>query len=194
MTFYRKKPVVIEARGPLSKANSADIQQWCGAIERPALTSTDSPITYDGSLVIPTLEGPMTASLGDFIIKGVQGEFYPCRADIFAATYEATTSSVQRDGAKKKVVHITADNRPDDSEVDQAIAEADDFYDALWIFTEKYNVPLTNNEERFVDGEHLRPMGDFISEMKALIERFYDPKLEQSVPREQDTETDEVKP
>jgi hypothetical protein len=40
-------------------------------------------------LHIPTLEGDMNASVGDYIIKGVQGEFYPCKPDIFEATYEA---------------------------------------------------------------------------------------------------------
>ena len=39
-------------------------------------------------IVIETLEGDMTASIGDYIIKGVQGEFYPCKPDIFEATYE----------------------------------------------------------------------------------------------------------
>ena len=38
---------------------------------------------------IPTLEGEMTASMGDYIIKGIQGEFYPCKPDIFEKTYEA---------------------------------------------------------------------------------------------------------
>jgi hypothetical protein len=41
-----------------------------------------------GQLVIPTIEGAMTASPGDWIIRGVQGEFYPCKPDIFDATYE----------------------------------------------------------------------------------------------------------
>jgi hypothetical protein len=42
----------------------------------------------DSELYIDTLEGTMTASEGDFIIKGVKGEFYPCKPDIFAATYD----------------------------------------------------------------------------------------------------------
>lgn len=42
-----------------------------------------------GTLGIPTLEGVMTASPGDYIIRGVQGEFYPCKPDIFEQTYEA---------------------------------------------------------------------------------------------------------
>lgn len=42
-----------------------------------------------GQLIIPTLEGEMTASLGDWIIKGIKGEFYPCKPDIFEASYES---------------------------------------------------------------------------------------------------------
>lgn len=44
------------------------------------------------SLTIPTLEGPMLAVHGDYIIKGVKGEFYPCKPDIFAATYDEIVS------------------------------------------------------------------------------------------------------
>ena len=43
------------------------------------------------TLVIHTLEGDMEASIGDYIIKGVNGEFYPCKPDIFAKTYEGVT-------------------------------------------------------------------------------------------------------
>ena len=91
-TKYRKKPVVIEAMGPLTAENSDDIAQWCDGHEAPANTPTSSPSRYDGDLTIPTLEGPMLASIGDFIIRGVQGEFYPIKADIFEATYEQATS------------------------------------------------------------------------------------------------------
>ncbi|OOB91200.1 hypothetical protein [Rathayibacter sp. VKM Ac-2630] len=91
MATYRKKPVEIEALGPLTAENSAEIAEWSGGLERPAEgpASKYSPITYDGSLFIPTLEGMMTAKLGDYIIRGVQGEFYPCKPDIFVATYDA---------------------------------------------------------------------------------------------------------
>jgi hypothetical protein len=51
-------------------------------VDNPELHTTDRP-------VIHTLEGVLTASPGDWIIKGVQGEFYPCKPDIFEATYEA---------------------------------------------------------------------------------------------------------
>ena len=45
-------------------------------------------ILNDNSLIIPTLEGDMKAVVGDYIIKGVKGEFYPCKPDIFEMTYE----------------------------------------------------------------------------------------------------------
>lgn len=86
---YRKKPVVIQAMGPLTAENSDAIREWCDGDECPANTPTSSPMRYDGALIIPTLEGPMTANLGDYVIRGVKGEFYPCKPDIFTATYDA---------------------------------------------------------------------------------------------------------
>ena len=80
---YRKKPVVIEA------------VQWLGKNEpfdgkAIGLEFKDGPVErLDGGIEIRTLEGTMLASVGDFIIKGVQGELYPCKPDIFEATYEA---------------------------------------------------------------------------------------------------------
>lgn len=78
---YRKKPVVIEAMqyGPYTAPSVA-----------LALFLADTGARYDADgLIIPTLEGDMRASVGDWIIKGVKGEFYPRKPDIFAATYEA---------------------------------------------------------------------------------------------------------
>jgi len=49
-------------------------------------------IAFGDRLEIPTLEGIMTASKGDWVIKGVKGEVYPCKPDIFAATYEPVDS------------------------------------------------------------------------------------------------------
>ena len=88
MTQYRKKPVVIEAR------------QWDGSVESYR-SITEAPeykglvcnMPYDGQKVasfhISTLEGVHIVTPGDFIIKGIKGEFYPCKPDIFEATYEA---------------------------------------------------------------------------------------------------------
>jgi hypothetical protein len=80
---YSKKPVVIEAI-QFDGANGQDILDFIGDHE-----DIDGRSFVTGKNVfIPTLEGMMTASVGDYIIKGVNGEFYPCQPDIFAKTYE----------------------------------------------------------------------------------------------------------
>ena len=86
MPFYMKKPVVIAAH-QLTKENLKELAQWCGgrAKEEPK-PSDPTDVAY--WLEIPTLEGTMHARIGDYIIKGVQGEFYSCREDIFEQTYE----------------------------------------------------------------------------------------------------------
>jgi len=76
---FRKKPVVINAV-QWTGNNQSEIEEFCPAI-RYAEAAHGNP-------VIETLEGFHTASVGDWIIKGVEGEFYSCRPDIFAATYE----------------------------------------------------------------------------------------------------------
>jgi hypothetical protein len=78
---YRKKPVVIEAvqYGP-HYAPSAELNLF--------LEGSGAKFTEEG-IVIPTLEGDHLARIGDYIIKGVKGEFYPCKPDIFHMTYEA---------------------------------------------------------------------------------------------------------
>lgn len=88
---YRKKPVVIEAiinTGEwkpiidwLDKLNGTPVRIPFGS--RPSITREG-----DGSIYIETLEGTMKADIGDYIICGVKGEFYPCKPDIFEATYE----------------------------------------------------------------------------------------------------------
>lgn len=87
MSTYRKKPVVIEAQQFHGEANGAELARWCGGrLDEEAKASDPSDVWY--GLRIPTLEGLMTANVGDYIIKGVQGEFYPCKPDIFEQTYE----------------------------------------------------------------------------------------------------------
>ncbi len=84
---FRKKPVVIEAI------------QWTGMNPYQIMNFTGTKInsshidrlgvTFAGSnVLIETLEGTMKADIGDWIIKGVKGEFYPCKPDIFNATYD----------------------------------------------------------------------------------------------------------
>jgi hypothetical protein len=75
---YRKKPVVIAAVR-WTGANFGEVAGFCGVGKLQS--------NREGVL-ITTLEGKMLASPGDYIIKGVKGEFYPCKPDIFEATYE----------------------------------------------------------------------------------------------------------
>lgn len=77
---YRKKPVVVEA------------VQWTGENLHEILCfigCTNASVTYPGAfLAFDTLEGNIIANSGDYIIKGVNDEFYPCKPDIFKKTYE----------------------------------------------------------------------------------------------------------
>ncbi|MDR1716920.1 MAG: hypothetical protein LBS20_13870 [Prevotella sp.] len=83
MAKFRKKPVIIEA------------VQWNGLnhlITETFMKGSGATIDYSqsklGVIQIPTLEGVMSAQVGDWIIKGVHGEFYPCKHEIFAQTYD----------------------------------------------------------------------------------------------------------
>lgn len=87
MPKFRKKPVVIEA------------EQFTGSTPLP-FTGAGDPVCYGcecgqnaccgvcGKFWIETLEGRMVVSAGDYVIRGIKGEFYPCKPDIFDATYE----------------------------------------------------------------------------------------------------------
>ena len=82
MTKFRKKPVVIHAI-QITQENYAAIE---------ALPECGKSVRFDPlrrSIEIDTLEGTMDGQSGDWLIRGVQGELYPCKPDIFAATYEA---------------------------------------------------------------------------------------------------------
>ena len=83
MPRFRKKPIEIEARA-FTRGQFREVTDWCrGTIVRRG--GRGNPIAY---LIVHTLEGDMTAAVGDWIIRGVQGEFYPCKPDIFEANYE----------------------------------------------------------------------------------------------------------
>lgn len=81
MKKYRKKPVVIEA------------VQWTGENdeEMDLFGVPYCEIDELGYMTIETLEGYLAAEAGDYIIKGVKGEYYPCKPDIFEETYEAVS-------------------------------------------------------------------------------------------------------
>ena len=99
MGFYRKKPVVIEA----VRVNAADwngsswdgcpfdqgVPGWLASALEHGMIEPDCPGSTDYAVwAIKTLEGTMIAEPGDWIIRGIKGELYPCKPDIFEATYE----------------------------------------------------------------------------------------------------------
>ena len=83
MKKFRKKPVEIEAIQWTGNclADTYDLAKSLGV-------PPEIPINNKGQVLIKTLEGTMAASKGDWIIRGIQGELYPCKPDIFEATYE----------------------------------------------------------------------------------------------------------
>lgn len=83
MPKFRKKPVVIEAYQlpPEGEDASEELIEF--------LAGGDVQLDYDGGVSIQTREGVMRGDPGDWIIKGVKGEYYPCKPDIFEATYES---------------------------------------------------------------------------------------------------------
>jgi hypothetical protein len=83
--LYRKKPVVIEAR-QITVFSVLAVAEWCGG--QAVFRKLSDQGGMDCGIDVPTLEGVMHGAAGDWIIKGVKGEFYPCKPDIFEASYE----------------------------------------------------------------------------------------------------------
>lgn len=92
MPEFRKKPVTIEAH-QWGMQNDWQMPDWLRAVALPPSAGVPlkigSVMRTGENLSISTLEGIMTARPGDWVIRGVKGELYPCKPDIFAATYEA---------------------------------------------------------------------------------------------------------
>jgi hypothetical protein len=85
---FRKKPVVIEAFQWTGDTKQTEDPEWIVEAIRNGDVSFIDCCTPKMKLVIRTLEGNMVAKPGDWIIRGVKGELYPCKPDIFEATYE----------------------------------------------------------------------------------------------------------
>ncbi len=93
---FRKKPVTIEAIRLLNNDDSIEeCIEWVFKIGMETSligkSATIDDVKDKGGFYIPTLEGNMKANIGDYIIKGINGEFYPCKPDIFDKTYEKVT-------------------------------------------------------------------------------------------------------
>ena len=130
MKRYVKKPIVVEAV-QYNGNNVQEILNFCGGT---AVVGTLNEIT------IKTLEGPLHVSEGDFIIKGVEGEFYPCKPDIFEKTYDVVENAERPQTFGEKAVGITF-NPSGSDEVYKAKMLAAKQIDLL----EKVHIKLTND-------------------------------------------------
>ena len=88
---YKTKPVVIEAYKYQAELGNNRLVNWL-ALHGANIKGW---IFHDGEITIPTLEGDMKVSDGDFIIRGLKGEYYPCKPDIFEMKYEETEPFAQ---------------------------------------------------------------------------------------------------
>ena len=88
MAQYRKKPVVIEA-WPVRGLLHAATESW-DMLPQPVIEAYENSVLlfHPGGVSVRTQEGVMRAAPDDMLIRGVKGEFYPCKPDIFEATYE----------------------------------------------------------------------------------------------------------
>ncbi len=85
---YRKKPVEIEAFKWTGGIDQVEDPEWIEEAVKDGVVSFREEGSPKVHMLIDTLEGVMTAQVGDYIIKGVHGELYPCKPDIFEETYE----------------------------------------------------------------------------------------------------------
>ena len=134
MQKFVKKPVVIEAV-QYNGTNITEIESFVGAKLSTIMSSVE-----DTQLVIPTLEGYMKVSKGDYVIKGIKGEFYPCKPDVFEKTYDVVEDEVRPQTFGEKAVGITF-NPSGSDEVHEAKMLAAKQIDLL----EKVHIKLTND-------------------------------------------------
>lgn len=123
---FRKKPVVIEARR-LNEANLEEVATWC----RGSIKGVNLP-RHERVIDIQTLEGEMRAQMGDWIIRGVKGEFYPCKSDIFDVSYEPAAdepdpyeqiANLAKANAEVGILNVEIQARV--GELEQALRQAD---------------------------------------------------------------------
>ena len=134
MQKFVKKPVVIEAI-QYDGANITEIETFVGG-KLPTVMNSNK----DTQLVVSTLEGDMKISKKDYVIKGVNGEFYPCKPDIFEKTYDVVEIVERPQTFGEKAVGITF-NPSSSDEVHEAKMLAAKQIDLL----EKVHIKLTND-------------------------------------------------
>lgn len=106
MAKYRKKPVVVEAI-QYTGDNATEISNWTKQLSSERYIEEGPDY-----LLIQTLEGTMKAIPGDFIIKGVKNEYYPCKPDIFEQTYEKIWGEITNMDVLQQSISNLMDTKP----------------------------------------------------------------------------------
>ena len=120
MQKFVKKPIVIEAI-QYNGINITEVEDFVGAKLPSVLLSVE-----DTQLVIPTLEGDMKVSKGDYVIKGIKGEFYPCKPDVFKSTYNVVedNNGILSEGEKRVRTNFNVSSSKTVDTAKQLMAEA----------------------------------------------------------------------
>lgn len=127
MSKFKKKPVVVEA-----VQFTEESKNQCFNFVTCNKSAGRNLLTGTAELSIQTLEGVMVASVGDWIIKGVNGEFYPCKPDIFEKTYEPVPSGKHQQSKSDILKYFTYDHLPDAlKEVSKPLSEIANMLDEL---------------------------------------------------------------
>ncbi len=85
---YRKKPVIVNAWDWMGECNPDEMPEWLAEALAAGTVTIENPGASNTRMIIKMLEGDHVANPHDYIIQGVAGELYPCKPDIFEATYE----------------------------------------------------------------------------------------------------------
>ena len=120
MQKFVKKPVVIEAI-QYDGANITEIETFVGG-KLPTVMNSNK----DTQLVVSTLEGDMKVTKGDYVIKGINGEFYPCKPDIFKSTYDVVedNNGILSEGEKRVRTNFNVSSSKTVDEAKQLLAKA----------------------------------------------------------------------
>lgn len=120
MQKFVKKPVVIEAI-QYDGINITEVESFVG-VKLPTVWLS----VEDTQLVIPTLEGDMKVSKGDYVIKGIKGEFYPCKPDVFKSTYNVVedNNGILSEGEKRVRTNFNVSSSKSVDTVKQLMAES----------------------------------------------------------------------
>lgn len=103
MPKFRKKPIVIEAR-QFTEESAYGLLAWINLSVREGYMARLDGRT--GRLIVPTMRGGLGASIGDWIIRGIGGEFYPCPQEVFSETYEEVQDEAERGEAPRALTDL----------------------------------------------------------------------------------------